>query len=41
MQGSWLLGDAAIEKYRVVAVLVGALVFAVLAWTLARTKVAC
>jgi branched-chain amino acid transport system permease protein len=39
MQGSWLLGDAAIEKYRVLAVLVGAVVFAALLWTLARTKI--
>ena len=38
MKGAWLLGDAAVEKYRVFAVLVGALVFAGLAWTLARTK---
>ena len=39
MQGSWLIGEAAIEKYRVVAVGVGAVVFALLLWTLARTKV--
>jgi len=39
MQGSWLVGDAVIEKYRVVAVVVGVLVFAALLWTLARTKV--
>ena len=39
MRGSWLIGDAAIEKYRVVAVVVGVLVFAALAWTLSRTKV--
>jgi len=39
MQGSWLLGEAVIEKYRVVAVIVGAVVFAALLWTLARTKV--
>jgi ABC-type branched-subunit amino acid transport system permease subunit len=39
MKGAWLLGDAAVEKYRVFAVLVGAAVFAVLAWTLARTKI--
>ena len=30
MKGAWLLGDAAVEKYRV---------FAVLVWTLARTKI--
>ena len=39
MRGSWLIGDAAVEKYRVVAVVVGVLVFALLAWTLSRTKV--
>lgn len=39
MRGSLLIGDAAIEKYRLIAVVVGLLVFAVLAWTLSRTKV--
>jgi branched-chain amino acid transport system permease protein len=39
MRGALLLGDAAIEKYRLIAVVVGALVFAVLAWTLSRTKI--
>jgi len=39
MRGSWLIGEAAVEKYRVVAVIVGAIVFAALAWTLSRTKV--
>ncbi|MBH1963288.1 MAG: branched-chain amino acid ABC transporter permease [Comamonadaceae bacterium] len=39
MQGSWLIGEAAVEKYRVVAVIVGLAVFALLAWTLSRTKV--
>ena len=39
MRGSLLIGDAAIEKYRLVAVVVGLLVFGVLAWVLARTKV--
>ncbi len=42
MRGSWLIAvgaeSAAVEKYRVVATIVGALVFALLAWTLARTK---
>ncbi len=38
MSGSFFLGDAAIEKYRLIAVVVGLLVFALLAWTLARTK---
>ncbi|MDP3413519.1 MAG: branched-chain amino acid ABC transporter permease [Polaromonas sp.] len=39
MRGSLLLGDAAIEKYRLIAVTVGVAVFALLAWTLVRTKV--
>ena len=39
MKGAWLLGDAAVEKYRLFAVIVGLLVFGLLAWTLARTKV--
>jgi len=38
-RGSLLMGDAAIEKYRVLAVLVGLAVFALLAWTLSRTKI--
>ncbi len=39
MRGAILLGDAAIEKYRLIAVVVGAVVFGALLWTLARTKV--
>jgi branched-chain amino acid transport system permease protein len=39
LRGSLLLGDAAIGKYRLLAVGVGVLVFAVLAWTLTRTKI--
>ena len=39
MKGAWLLGDAAVEKYRLFAVIVGLLVFGLLAWTLARTKI--
>ena len=39
LRGAFYLGDAAIEKYRVLAALVGLGVFALLAWTLARTKV--
>ena len=39
MRGSLLLGEASIEKYRLLAVVVGALVFAVQAWVLARTKI--
>jgi len=38
MQGTLLLGDAAVEKYRLVAVVVGLAVFALLLWTLTRTK---
>jgi branched-chain amino acid transport system permease protein len=38
LRGSFVIGDAAIEKYRVLAVIIGALVFALLAWTLNRTK---
>jgi branched-chain amino acid transport system permease protein len=39
MRGTVLLGDAAVEKYRLLAVVVGLAVFGVLAWTLARTKI--
>jgi branched-chain amino acid transport system permease protein len=39
MKGSLYLGDAAVEKYRLIAVVVGVLVFAVLLWTLTRTKI--
>ncbi|HNU11544.1 MAG TPA: branched-chain amino acid ABC transporter permease [Rubrivivax sp.] len=39
LRGAFYLGDAAIEKYRVVAAVVGLAVFALLAWTLSRTKV--
>ena len=39
MRGSLLVGEAAIEKYRLIAVVVGVLVFALLAWTLSRTKI--
>ena len=39
LQGSFLVGGAAIEKYRVLAVVIGLLVFALLSWTLSRTKV--
>jgi len=38
LRGALLMGDAAIEKYRLVAVAVGLLVFGALAWMLARTK---
>jgi branched-chain amino acid transport system permease protein len=39
MKGSLYLGDAAVEKYRLIAVVVGVLVFAVLLWMLTRTKI--
>ncbi len=39
LRGALLLGESAIEKYRLLAVVVGLLVFAVLAWTLSRTKI--
>jgi branched-chain amino acid transport system permease protein len=38
MRGSLLLGDAAVEKYRVIAVVVGLAVFGILLWVLTRTK---
>ncbi|HMN75201.1 MAG TPA: branched-chain amino acid ABC transporter permease [Burkholderiaceae bacterium] len=37
--GAWLIGDAAIERYRVFAGAIGLVVFAALAFTLARTKI--
>ena len=39
LRGAVLLGDAAIEKYRLLAVVVGLMVFGVLAWVLSRTKI--
>ena len=39
LRGSILIGDAAIEKYRILAMIVGLLVFAALVWTLSRTKI--
>jgi branched-chain amino acid transport system permease protein len=38
MRGSLLWGDASLEKYRLMAVVVGLLVFGLQAWTLSRTK---
>jgi len=38
-KGSLLFGEAAVEKYRVIAVIVGVAVFAILYWVLSRTKV--
>jgi len=39
MRGAVLLGDAAVEKYRLIAVVVGLAVFVAQAWTLSRTKI--
>ena len=39
MRGALYLGDAAVEKYRLIAVVVGLAVFATLAWVLTRTKI--
>ena len=39
LRGSFVFGDAAIEKYRLLAVVVGLCVFALLLWVLNRTKV--
>jgi branched-chain amino acid transport system permease protein len=39
MKGSILFADAAIERYRVIAVLVGLVVFGLMLWVLSRTKV--
>ncbi len=38
LRGAFVWGDAAVEKYRVFAVLVGLAVFAAMVWTLNRTK---
>ena len=38
-QGSLLLGEAAVEKYRLIAVILGLTVFAAMNWVLSRTKV--
>ncbi len=39
LRGAVLAGDAAIEKFRLLAMLLGTLVFGTLAWTLSRTKI--
>ncbi len=39
LRGSVYLGEAAIERYRLLAVVVGGLVFAVQVWVLSRTKI--
>ena len=39
MRGAILIGDAAIEKFRLISMAVGLIVFGALAWTLSRTKI--
>ena len=39
LRGAWLFGEAAVEKYRVLAMLLGAAVYVLLVWTLNRTKI--
>src|SRR5262249_39204508 len=39
LRGAVILGDAAIEKYRLLAVAIGLVVFVALLWTLNRTKI--
>ncbi|HRK38750.1 MAG TPA: branched-chain amino acid ABC transporter permease [Burkholderiaceae bacterium] len=39
MRGALYLGDAAVEKYRLIAVVVGLAVFAAQIWVLSRTKI--
>jgi len=39
LKGAFVIGEAAIEKYRVLAVCVGLAVFAAMLWTLNRTKI--
>ncbi len=39
LRGSWVLGEAAVEKYRVLASAIGLAVFAALVFTLNRTKI--
>jgi branched-chain amino acid transport system permease protein len=39
MRGALYVGDAAVEKYRLMAVVVGLVVFGTLAWVLGRTKI--
>lgn len=38
-RGSFLFGEAAVEKYRIIAVVVGLAVFGAMSWVLGRTKV--
>ncbi len=39
LRGSFVLADASLEKYRLLAVVIGLAVFAGMAWTLSRTKI--
>jgi branched-chain amino acid transport system permease protein len=39
LRGSWFIGDAAIEKYRLLAVAVGTVLLAAMLWVLNRTKI--
>ncbi|MCK6432295.1 MAG: branched-chain amino acid ABC transporter permease [Burkholderiaceae bacterium] len=39
VRGAWFIGDAAIERYRVLAMVIGLAVFALLVYTLNRTKI--
>jgi branched-chain amino acid transport system permease protein len=39
LRGALLVGESAIEKYRLLSVVVGLVVFGLLAWTLNRTKI--
>ncbi len=39
LRGAWIIGDAAIERYRVLAIVLGLVVFGALSWLLTRTKV--
>ena len=39
LRGSWVLGEAAVEKYRVLAAAIGLVVFGLLVFTLNRTKI--
>jgi branched-chain amino acid transport system permease protein len=38
-RGSILFGEAAVERYRLIAVVIGLIVFAAMFWVLARTKI--
>jgi branched-chain amino acid transport system permease protein len=38
-RGSLVMGDAAVEKYRLIAVVLGMLVFSLMSWVLSRTKI--